>query len=206
MALSLTALPSLLPHLLHPSPCFISEPPGELKPSKYCFQRIRLVMSFLLVMGRFFLKGQPRSCLWKAEITGSIMLWVCTVSCMVVMGPNSPTSLGALEKSKETCPYNQLAVDAVPMGGECLPWGVTHNKNVSAVFKCCLCLENSGNDINLVWPLMLIGTNLNVPIQWLYICSCKHFYDSEVGVLCFWTLWSCLGCCCQWAFINQESQ
>lgn len=62
-----------LPHL-HPSSCIISKLPGKLKPSKYSFQRITLVMSFLLVIGLFFLKGHLRSCLCKSEIRERIGL------------------------------------------------------------------------------------------------------------------------------------
>lgn len=94
----LTAL--LPPPHLHPSSCIVSKLPRKLKPSKYCFQRIRLVISLLLVMGWFFLKGQPRSGLCNPEIMESIMLWVCTGFC-VVTGPNSPMSLSPRKKNQQ---------------------------------------------------------------------------------------------------------
>lgn len=83
--LSLTALPP--PPHLHPLPASYQNCPGSSSQANVVSRG--LVMSLLLVMGWFFLKGQPRSCLCKPEIMERIVLWVCTGS-SVETGPSRP--------------------------------------------------------------------------------------------------------------------
>lgn len=163
--LPLTALFS--PPHLHPSSCIISKLPRELKPSNYCFQRIRLVMSLLLVMGWFFLKGQPRSGLCNPEIMESIMLWVCTGFC-VVTGPNSPMSLSPRKKTNNN-KGNKSLISPCP---GCFPGGwmsILMKGNTGQEYHKmslrALCLEKSGNAKNFVHLVVIIGINWNISIQ-----------------------------------------